>query len=491
MLANLISSAIATKIQQKYSLDNGEYLALMAIIGGLTSYAMTVDMFQVLAILREYMLWPILIAILFAGAWVYKTYKLKPKKIVFEYVSASDITSAIIEDIIKTNRKSIGFTHINTFTFNRDPCIIRLFNDDIIVNDDENDLHGIIRYTTQHITIPKKTEGNERINCLEVVISYITKEYNHDLPFRRYINSIRNTKYMLSSSVKLKYAKIFSHRIVGNVYFDHAKTEYPAIMKHNINTYFNNNSKILERTIETQSYHVKNFILYGEPGTGKSKFISLFAQAVQATIISINLVDFAECKSNLYKLFNMELCNTPAFPDKSFDDNDASFIANEFYGSVCIVLEEVDYALEKLLEIQEARNNPTTVICDKDIKIDIPVKQPSNDSLEVSDLLELFQGLVEYKNRYIFATTNNFEKINTIIPALFRAGRMTPIYITHMTWEDLTKCVKYYYSEDVLTILPMPIKKSSSSIVQFVELQAMDGVPFDTFCNGLSKFLTS
>ena len=48
--------------------------------------------------------------------------------------------------------------------------------------------------------------------------------------------------------------------------------------------------------------------------------------------------------------------------------------------------------------------------------------------LIVDDLLELLQGAVPLEGAIIIATTNKLEEIKQICPALFRAGRLTPVY---------------------------------------------------------------
>ncbi len=80
-------------------------------------------------------------------------------------------------------------------------------------------------------------------------------------------------------------------------------------------------------------------------------------------------------------------------------------------------------------------------------------------------MLELFQGPVPIKNRIIIATTNNFEKIRTALPALFRAGRMTPVHFDYLDWNSLNELCMYYF-QTILTIEPRPITIPTSQIIE-------------------------
>ena len=68
-----------------------------------------------------------------------------------------------------------------------------------------------------------------------------------------------------------------------------------------------------------------------------------------------------------------------------------------------------------------------------------------SDILRLHDLLELFQGPVTVRDRMIVATTNHYDKIKNILPALFRSGRLTPLKFDYLDWESFCELCEYYY----------------------------------------------
>lgn len=84
--------------------------------------------------------------------------------------------------------------------------------------------------------------------------------------------------------------------------------------------------------------------------------------------------------------------------------------------------------------------------------------------LRLSDLLELFQSPIPVKNRLIIATTNNFNKIKTCLPALFRAGRMTAVEFNYLDWASLNQLTQYYFNKDMTE--QFQIKIPTSQVIE-------------------------
>jgi hypothetical protein len=91
-----------------------------------------------------------------------------------------------------------------------------------------------------------------------------------------------------------------------------------------------------------------------------------------------------------------------------------------------------------------------------------------SDLLHISDLLELFQGPVPVKNRMIVATTNYYDKIKNELPALFRAGRMTPIEFTYIDWESFIELCEYHFNKQP-ECEPVQINIPTSEIVELAQ----------------------
>ena len=90
-----------------------------------------------------------------------------------------------------------------------------------------------------------------------------------------------------------------------------------------------------------------------------------------------------------------------------------------------------------------------------------------SDILRLSDLLELFQGPVPIKDRMVIATTNRYEDIKNIIPALFRAGRLTEMEFGYIDWGSFCELCRYYFSKDP-TIDKVDINIPTSQITELV-----------------------
>jgi hypothetical protein len=72
----------------------------------------------------------------------------------------------------------------------------------------------------------------------------------------------------------------------------------------------------------------------------------------------------------------------------------------------------------------------------------------TND-LNLEDLLEIFQGPVPLEGSIIIATTNKYEEIRRMCPALFRANRLTPVKCDYLDNKTLSEITKYFFNKNV------------------------------------------
>jgi hypothetical protein len=149
-------------------------------------------------------------------------------------------------------------------------------------------------------------------------------------------------------------------------------------------------------------------LLYGPPGTGKSTLAWRIAIALECNVRVIPLLD--------YKMRKKELFSTCAYLDEIF------------------CFEELDHSMRVMKEEEEkirtfkGKNPPDT-----------------SNRLMLSDLLELFQGSTPVHQRIIIATTNSLECIQTILPALTRPGRLTPVEVKGIPGPDLKRMVSDFF----------------------------------------------
>ena len=106
------------------------------------------------------------------------------------------------------------------------------------------------------------------------------------------------------------------------------------------------------------------------------------------------------------------------------------------------------------------------------------------DTLRLSDLLELFQGPVQIKDRLIIATTNHYDKIKHTLPALFRHGRLTPLKFDYLDWNTLNLLCIYYFDKK-MKHHPIDVNISTSQIIELAIKHSLSNNSFIEFENEL------
>ncbi len=93
----------------------------------------------------------------------------------------------------------------------------------------------------------------------------------------------------------------------------------------------------------------------------------------------------------------------------------------------------------------------------------------------VNDLLEIFQGTVPNDGAIMIATTNNYDEIKEMCPALFRPGRLTPVHFGYVKKETMQEISRFYFGRDLEIYIPDNINIPTSQIIQL----AMESRTFD------------
>lgn len=153
-------------------------------------------------------------------------------------------------------------------------------------------------------------------------------------------------------------------------------------------------------------------------------------------------------------------------------------------------IDEVTNKIPTILNQNKKKRDYNTDICkiSVDINKNISIMNEENkaDILRLGDLLELFQGPIPIKDRMIIATTNNFEKIKEILPALIRPGRLTPIEFNYMPWNVLNELCQYYF-KDTIKCSEFKINIPTSQIVELVHKILTSNLSISDFENELKK----
>ncbi len=188
-----------------------------------------------------------------------------------------------------------------------------------------------------------------------------------------------------------------------------------------------------------------NLLLHGPPGTGKSTFAYRLASLLNRHVQSIDLRSIDD-KRTLY----------------SYIQGTTNYGSHVSYQKAITVFEEFDIAVKYLYdkgkyrdEVVQGGAHQWSFETYKETKTGEPTKSEGamrssfvHDEFHLKDLLELLQGPVPMDGQIIIATTNHYEEIKQLCPALFRPGRLTPVYFGHFNRNTLNEFVQYYFGSD-------------------------------------------
>lgn len=74
--------------------------------------------------------------------------------------------------------------------------------------------------------------------------------------------------------------------------------------------------------------------------------------------------------------------------------------------------------------------------------------------ITMEDLLTIFQGAVPNEGCIIIAMTNKFEEMRKKCPALFRPGRLTPVYFGYFDMKILNNVSMHYFNKEIMYDCP-------------------------------------
>ena len=159
-----------------------------------------------------------------------------------------------------------------------------------------------------------------------------------------------------------------------------------------------------------------SFLLHGPPGTGKTTFIRCLANYLNRTIVYVKLSDIKTI-NQLYDIFYSRdlLINTGVYCTQRDNLSRSDKI---------IVFEDIDAECPQVLKREEKLTEKKQLPVTPNINemTEKLLKKEDDDKLTLSDILQIFDGIIKNDNIVTIMTTNHKEKLD---PALIRPGRVT------------------------------------------------------------------
>lgn len=234
-----------------------------------------------------------------------------------------------------------------------------------------------------------------------------------------YFDQITFEKKGLNTSLSLPYLvfnkSIFTtFRTFKNIFF-----EQKHILEKRVNFFMNNKSWYQEKGIP----YTLGLMLYGSPGTGKTSTIKTIANICNRHIINVHMGEI-KTKKQINNLFFNDNLIVEDKNDEFKQKHNKYYIPME---KRLYVIEDIDCMDSEIitrnndLDFNLESDNMSNLIPDTDIKLNFKEPIQNDDKLNLSYLLNIFDGTLEIPGRIIIITTNDPSKLDK---ALIRPGRI-------------------------------------------------------------------
>jgi hypothetical protein len=261
-------------------------------------------------------------------------------------------------------------------------------------------------------------------------LKYFVEQCNKDYDFYLKSNLLKHQLFVdiswdtVEKDIKVKYNNWSSSTTFNNKFF----TDKELVLN-KVSFFLEEKEIYKKRGIP----HTLGFLLYGEPGTGKSSFIKAVANKTNYHIINIKLSKNFDLESLHDILYNETITTDLKIP----------------LNKRLIIFEDIDcmYDIIKSREIKSTNILYTaTEESNKIIDFIQKNKIDENENNNLSCLLNILDGVQEAEDRIIIMTTNKPEELDK---ALTRPGRIDmKIHFTKATLKDIKDILSNFWGTD-------------------------------------------
>lgn len=349
---------------------------------------------------------------------------------------------------------------------------------------------------------------------------------------------------MTDNTVEILHVKMLKDEgeIINNEYliYDGEKKSLTTLEELYINPFFHKEKDRLWKIIKEIHFNPSEFykfgqapriglLLHGPPGTGKSTFAFRAAMALNRHIVSLDLRSIRN-KHEIYRILR-----SPHIDGVKYEPKNVVYIFDEFD----LTIRELHARKQQMHNIysewiRHINKSPKFNSSDEKTKRRKPVKKVkkpprdldtddsennsdsdesnhasspirtnrsysiesfgyNTDDLSLEDLLEILQGPVPLEGSIIIATTNKYEEILELCPALFRPGRLTPVHFDSADNWLVNEITKYFFQQEYIN--ENDIRKyniSPSYLIQIAsESKFMDTNKYEYFISKLNEHINS
>ena len=199
--------------------------------------------------------------------------------------------------------------------------------------------------------------------------------------------------------------------------------------------FFDEKDTIINQIKQLQEKKINKLaiLLYGPPGTGKTSIIKAICNMTNRSIQYLKLNEIKTFHELLHKVHQNKVLNMSSQRNMDIP-----------LGEKVIILEDIDRDNVEIVAVENDNVSETNKIKTLDDFASMVNKNEKNkQGITQTDLLQLFDGVLELHDSIIIITTNNIEKLS---PALIRPGRIDlKLFIGNINYRNaILLCQKLY-----------------------------------------------